>query len=124
MSRRSTSKAQPRPDSLGAWLRQLRKARKLPLRTVAAAAEIDTTLMSKIELGQRLPTEAQTHALARFFGLPVDEVAAKRIAERFWIDHHRDPAAHRAALLIQETARHKEPGRHARQNSRHQRRCS
>lgn len=91
-------------STLGALLRQLRKARKLPLRSVAAVTEMDSTLLSKIELGQRLPTEPQTKALAAFFAVPFEEMEAKRLAERFWMDHGESPAAERAASLIKEQA--------------------
>jgi transcriptional regulator with XRE-family HTH domain len=104
MSRRTTSKTLPRPESLGAWLRQLRLTRGLPLRSVAAATEIDTTLLSKLELGQRLPTAAQTIALAAFFHIPPGDLAAKRIAERFWKENQHEPEAHRAAALIRDSA--------------------
>jgi hypothetical protein len=39
--------------------------RGLVLRQVAAAVEIDVALLSKIELGQRLPTPEQTGKLGR-----------------------------------------------------------
>jgi transcriptional regulator with XRE-family HTH domain len=104
MSRRVQSTEAGQQPPLGAWLRQLRRARKLPLRTVAAAAEMDSTLLSKVELCQRLPTEPQTAALARFFAVPADELQARRIADRFWNEHRDAPAAHRAIRLIKEKA--------------------
>ena len=89
---------------LGAWLRQLRQQRNLPLRSVAAGAEMDSTHLSKIELGQRLPTEAQTAALAKFFGVQVEEMEAKRIAARFLHDFGQHPAASRAIMILREQA--------------------
>lgn len=92
---------------LGAWLRQLRHSRELPIRVVATAADMDTAHLSKIELGQRLPTEDQTRALARFFKQPTEDFAAKRIAEKFWQDHRNEPAAHKALSLMRKTTRTK-----------------
>jgi len=89
---------------LGAWLRHLRRARKLPLRRLAAAADMDTAYLSKIELGQRLPTEKQTAAFAIFFGIPLPKMAAKRLAEKFWMENKDNPAAKQAAAMIRETA--------------------
>jgi len=89
---------------LGAWLRELRQDKDLPLRTVAAAAEMDSTLLSKIELGQRLPTESQAKALATFFGVPLDDFEAKRITARFWQENNSNPAAAKAAAMIRESA--------------------
>jgi len=103
MSRRSQSTPLHDPP-LGVWLRQLRRARELPLRTVAAAAEMDSTLLSKVELGKRLPTATQTVALARFFTVPAEEMQARRIADKFWNEHRGSPAAHRAINLIKEKA--------------------
>ncbi len=90
--------------TLGEWLRRLRKTLKLPLRSVAAQVEMDSTLLSKIELGQRLPTEVQTHALANFFKVSFEKLEARRLAERFWMEHSDNPAAKKAAYLIREQA--------------------
>ena len=92
-------------NPLGKWLRALRHARGLPLRAVAAEAEMDTALMSKIELGQRLPTEKQIAAFADFFGVQPEEMEAKRLAEKFWIENRNNPAASKAATLIKMKAR-------------------
>jgi len=51
--------------------------------TVAAAAGMDVAHLSKIELGQRTPTEEQALKLAKFFGVPAKEMLARWIAERF-----------------------------------------
>ena len=88
--------------TLGASLRQLRAARKLPLRSVAAATEIDSTLLSKIELSQRLPTEEQTRAFAAFFEVSFEDMEAKRLAERFWMENGDNPAVHKAVNLLRE----------------------
>ena len=104
MSRHTKSISGSQPESLGAWLRELRQAKALPLRAVAAAVEMDSTLLSKIELGQRLPTEAQAKALATFFGVPLDDVEAKRITARFWQENNSNPAAAKAAAMIRESA--------------------
>ena len=74
------------------------------MRVVAAAAGIDSTLLSKLELNQRLPTATQAQALARFFGVPVDEFEAMRIATKFWQDFGNNPAAAKAAHLVREQA--------------------
>jgi transcriptional regulator with XRE-family HTH domain len=61
---------------------------------------MDSTLLSKIELGQRLPTDKQTCALAAFFGIPAEELQARCIADKFWNEHRNTPAARRAASMI------------------------
>ena len=85
-------------------LRKLRQDRNVPLRVVAAAAQMDSTLLSKVELNQRLPTPAQTTALAKFFGVAREELEAKRIATKFWHDFGESPAAEQAVSLLHEQA--------------------
>lgn len=86
-------------------LRRLRETKELPLWKVAHAAEMDSTLLSKIELGQRLPTQEQTAALAKFFGVAVTELESMRMAEKFLSDNGHNPAAAALALTrIRESA--------------------
>ena len=68
--------------SLGKRLRDLRKARGQPLRVVAAAIEVDSSLLSKIEHGERLPTKQQLEKLAKYFDVPLEELIAQAIAEK------------------------------------------
>ncbi|CAN5434985.1 hypothetical protein BH20VER3_BH20VER3_14700 [soil metagenome] len=90
---------------LGEILRRAREERSLPLWKIAHTAEMDSTLLSRIERGQRLPTAAQTAALAKFFRVNADEWEGMRIAEKFLSDHGHNPAAAALALTrIQETA--------------------
>ncbi len=102
MSRQPKSKRQAQDENpLCNWLRELRHGRGVPLRVVAAAADMDTALLSKVELGQRLPTEKQAVALAAYFSVPLEEMEAKRLAEKFWAENRDNPAAPKAASLIQ-----------------------
>jgi hypothetical protein len=86
-------------------LRRLREDRHLPLWKAAHSAQMDSTLLSKIELGQRLPTQEQTAALAKFFGADETEFESMRMAEKFLSDNGDNPAAAALALTrIQESA--------------------
>lgn len=87
---------------LGVWLREARGRKGAPLRVVAAAADMDTALLSKIELGQRLPTPAQTVKLARFFGVDENDMHARRIAEKFRQEFWGHPAAADAIMMLAE----------------------
>jgi transcriptional regulator with XRE-family HTH domain len=69
-------------QTLGDKLRDLRQARNEPLRVIAAAIEVDSSLLSKIEHGDRLPTEQQLARLASYFDIPLEELAAHAIAEK------------------------------------------
>jgi transcriptional regulator with XRE-family HTH domain len=92
-----SKKAEPH---FGEWLRQMRLEKDLPLRVVAAEAEMDQAHLSKIELGQRLPTEEQTSKLAKFFKVAETEIQARRMAEKFREESEKHPAAGREALYI------------------------
>lgn len=92
------------PTSLGYRLRSLRDERGLPLRKVAAAVDMDSTLLSKIELGTRLPTQPQTAKLAGFYDLDSEELEAERLSAEFWNRNSDNPAAARAALILHESA--------------------
>ena len=104
MSKTVYGKPAPSPARLGEWLRRLRERRELPLREVAEAAGMDLAHLQKIETGERVPTEEQSAALAEFFGIAQQDMAARRIAERFWRDHADNPAVGQAVMMIQETA--------------------
>jgi len=104
MSRTNTAGLAASHGSLGPILRGLRQKLQLPLWKVAAAADMDSTLLSKIELGQRLPTEEQTAALAAYFGVPAAEFEGARIADKFLKENgHKPDAAAIALSRIQES---------------------
>lgn len=88
------------PPPFGEWLRGLRVEKDLPLRAVAAAAEMDVALLSKIGLGQRLPTEEQTAKMARFFGVPDTFMQGRRMAEKFRLENQDNPKAAREAISM------------------------
>ena len=85
-----------------AWLRGLREKRDVPLRVVAAAADMDSTLLSKIELGDRLPTDAQADALARYYKVPADEMRSRLVAGRILQQFGDDPMLHDAISIVRE----------------------
>lgn len=83
----------------------MREQRALPLWQVAHVAGMDSARLSKIELGQRLPTQEQAAALAKFFSIPVTELESMRMAEKFLNDNGHNPAAAAlAAARIHESA--------------------
>ncbi len=68
---------------LGRLLRQLRAERGEQSRVVAVAVNIDPASLSKIELGNRLPTLKQASKLAIHFGVEEEDLQARRIAADF-----------------------------------------
>lgn len=86
----------------GEWLRSLREGQELPLRVVAAAAAMDQAHLSKVELGQRLLTGEQAAAIAKFFKVNATEFEARRIVEKFRLEHADNPAAAQAIHMLNE----------------------
>lgn len=87
-------------SSFGEFIRRQRQNREEPLRVVAAGVEIDSTLLSKLEGGDRFPTEVQISKLAKFFELPEVELKGRVIADKV-VSKYDDSAAwlHAANLL-------------------------
>jgi HTH-type transcriptional regulator, competence development regulator len=98
-----TSKQKAGIPRFGEWLRQLREERGLPLRAVAAAAEMDQAHLSKAELCRRLLTADQVAAIAKFFKVDATEMEAHRIAEKFRMDHADNPAALQALQILNDS---------------------
>jgi transcriptional regulator with XRE-family HTH domain len=102
MARQSKATNTAASKRFGEWLRGLREAQELPLRVVAAAAEMDQAHLSKVELGQRLLTAEQAAAIAKFFDIDANEIEARRIVEKFRLEHADNPAAEQAIYMLHE----------------------
>lgn len=100
----ATRQAAAAAASLGQELRRLRADAGCPGREVAAAAEIDSGLLSKIENGKRLPTQKQLAAMAKFFGAPLAALETRRLAEEMKRQFGSSPQFVAATTLLQEEA--------------------
>lgn len=89
---------------LGEQLRLLRGKADVPGWKAAGAAEMDSTLLSKIENGKRLPTQEQLAALAKFFKVPFEPLEARRLAEEMRKWHGDNPAFAAASAILREEA--------------------
>jgi transcriptional regulator with XRE-family HTH domain len=98
MSGRYTTSRPLASRTLGEMLRELRLRKGVPLWKAAAAADMDSTLLCKLERGNRLPTDAQAAALARYFEVPLIQIEAALMAEKFLKDAAKNPGA--AALAL------------------------
>ena len=56
-------------ETFGEYIRKLRETKRVPLRKLAAALDIDQSTLSKIERNERQPTNDMVPALAEFFNL-------------------------------------------------------
>jgi len=86
------------------WLRHLREVRSVPLRVVAAAVDLDSTLLSKLELGDRLPTDKQAAALASYYRIPIADMRHRLVAARIMDQFGDDPALTHAISIVSEEA--------------------
>lgn len=66
----------------GLRLRQLRHERKETLEQVSEATGLSVAMLSRVERGERLPSPDSVEALAKHFGLPVDDLMSQTIANR------------------------------------------
>jgi transcriptional regulator with XRE-family HTH domain len=82
----------------------MRQGREEPLRVVAAAIDIDSTLLSKLERGDRFPTEEQISKFAKLFKLPEQELKGRVIADKVTSEYADDIAALHAAQFLKERA--------------------
>jgi transcriptional regulator with XRE-family HTH domain len=89
-------------SSFGETIRNLRSQQNVPLRVVAAAVEIDSTLLSRFELGERFPTDEQIKRFADYFQLPLEEFSAQVIADRIIATYGHDAVTFKAAELVKE----------------------
>jgi transcriptional regulator with XRE-family HTH domain len=71
------------PNQFSSKLRELREKKGVQLRRVAAALDVDQSLLSKYERGERLPNEAFVKKVAKYFSFDANELLALLISERF-----------------------------------------
>lgn len=91
-------------SQLGDLLRGLRHAKGVPMRIVAANVNLDSSLLSKFECGDRIPTDAQSIALADYFKMPRKEMHTQLVAARILREHGSDPALRGAIAVVRENA--------------------
>jgi len=65
---------------------------------------MDGAKLSKIENGRLLPTSVQLAALAKYFGVPVGPLEARRLAEEVLKAYGGNPAFAEATAIIREEA--------------------
>jgi transcriptional regulator with XRE-family HTH domain len=90
--------------SFGELIRKMRQDREDPLRVVAAAVGIDSTHLSKLEHGDRFPTEIQISKFAKFFKVSEEELKGRVIADKITHEYGDDEAALHAAHILKERA--------------------
>jgi transcriptional regulator with XRE-family HTH domain len=77
--------------SFGNYLKQIREQKNIPQRKVAHRLDIDTSTLSKIELGERQVTISMIQGLAEILGLNYRELQIKYISEKILQDFDNQP---------------------------------
>ena len=77
----------------GTYLRQLREANQMPLRKLAAALDIDTSTLSKIERQERQANSTMMPIIAEVFNLELREVSVRFWTEKISQDLQSEPFA-------------------------------
>tara|TARA_R110000744_G_scaffold339972_1_gene445129 strand:+ start:885 stop:1175 length:291 start_codon:yes stop_codon:yes gene_type:complete len=80
-------------DNFGSRLKTLRTKQGLLMRQVAAAADVDTSMISKFENGDRLPTRKQIEKLALILKVPEEELLIQAYSEKIAYDLIKEPLA-------------------------------
>lgn len=72
--------------NLGSKIRELRTRKGLQLRKAAAVLDVDQSLLSKYERGDRLPNEEFLKRVAKLFSYDEQELMAMLMSDKFLIN--------------------------------------
>ena len=68
--------------TIGKQIRKLREDKELPLRKVAAELDIDQSILSKIERGERKASKGQIIQIAKIFGVDEKELLINYLSDK------------------------------------------
>lgn len=77
--------------TFGNYLKHVREQKSIPQRIVAHRLNIDTSTLSKIEMGERQITISMIEGLAEILGLDYRDLQIKFIAEKISVDFKNQP---------------------------------
>lgn len=89
-------------SELGQLIKSLRSLQNLTLHQVAKDTDIDMTMLSKIERGERLPTFEQVRKIAIFFQKDENELITKLTAEKIVKEYGISEITLNAVQLVEE----------------------
>lgn len=76
--------------SFGAYVRKLRENHNMPLRKLAAALDIDTSTLSKIEREERQANSSMVSVIAKVFELDFKKLQIKFWSEKLYEELHQE----------------------------------
>lgn len=79
--------------TFGNKLKEIRLGKELLLRQVAAGIDVDTSMVSKFENGERFPTREQIEKLATFFKVPEEDFLVEALSDKLRYDLSKEPLA-------------------------------
>lgn len=103
--------------TIGEILRELRESKGLLLRQVAAAIQIDPTLLSKIETGVRKATKEQIVNLANFFKADEKELMVLFLSDRIVSEVQDETLASEALQLAEQQIEYNKKRKRLKRNS-------
>jgi transcriptional regulator with XRE-family HTH domain len=86
----------------GEKLKGMRTDRKETLHMVAMGTNIDMTLLSKFERGERLPTNEQIGRIAGYFDIDQKQLAVEATAGKILTEYGYNDVTLGAAMFVQE----------------------
>ena len=89
-------------SELGQYLRELRKDKEQTLHQVSVGTDIDSPLLSKLERGERLPTDEQIKNLAKYYKVAETNLKVKATAERIIKEYGVNDTTYEAVNLVME----------------------
>ena len=75
----------------GKYLRSIRESKNIPQRIVAHAINVDTSTLSKMELGERQVTITMIPGLAKVLDINIKELQIKYISEKIISEFGEQP---------------------------------
>lgn len=88
--------------TIGEQIRKLREKNSLPLRKVAAELDIDQSILSKIERGERKASKQQVIQIANLFNVDKNELLINYLSDRVIYELRDDKELATKALKIAE----------------------
>lgn len=93
-------------QTLADYLRTLRLEKGVPLRKAAAGIDIDQSSLSKIERGDRLPTEDQLVKIASYFDLDLKELRLRYKSDKVMYEVLSEDQAEAILKVAEEKLHH------------------
>ena len=87
--------------TFGQTIRKHREAKGLLLRQLAAALEVDTAFISKMERNEKRATKIHVEKLSLVLNIPMDELLTIWLSDKLLITLDQEPAAHNALKLTE-----------------------